>query len=322
MHINKPDYRKRLTPQMTQVVDHILGWTAAHPPTENWRQDYIEERRFWNEGGPVPVKTLDLEVSGKAGTIPVRLHYPAENPAATHGEAVTVFIHGGGYYLGNNDTHSKIMRLFARESGTVVVGVDYHLAPEYKFPVQLEDTVAVVRYFQQNGGTYGLDPGRINLSGDSGGATLALAAALYLRDQAEGNAFIKSLILYYGAYGMRDSVSLRLYGNEIDGIMREYASNYYDEGYINPSDLKSPYYDLLNNDLTRGIPPVFLGCGDIDPLLDNSAVLAEILKDKGLPVEYRIYPGIMHAFLHYSRMLPEAGEALRQGAEFLKKYNT
>jgi acetyl esterase len=314
---NKYDFYNKITPQMREVVEVIRNWNAKHPATGNWRQDYIDERVYWNEGGPQPAKIEEITIPGPHGDIPLRLHYPQSR----RGNGVIVFVHGGGFYLGNNDTHSRIMRILADESGQLVAGLDYRLAPEAMFPVQVDETVAAARYFNKNGDKHGADNDKVCLAGDSGGATLCLAAALYLRDEGEkDNSFIKSLLLYYGAYGMRDSTSLRMFGNEIDGIVRELASNYYDEGYIRLEDLKSPYYDLLDNDLTFGIPPTLLVCGDADPLLDNSTCLHEILKDKGLTVEYAMYPGIMHGFLHYSRILSEAYEVLRLGADFANRH--
>ena len=314
---NKYDFYTKITPGMREVVDHIRRWNAAHPATGDYRRDYIEERKFWNEGAPVMERLEDIHIPGPHGDIPLRLHYPKNRDSA----GIIVFIHGGGLYMGNNDTHSRIMKILAQESGSLVAGVDYRLAPESMFPVQIDETVAAARYFREFGGWHGADGEKLCLAGDSGGATLCLAAALFLRDENEkDNSFIKSLLLYYGAYGMRDSTSLRMYGNEIDGIVRELAANYYDEGYIKPEDLGSPYYDLLDNDLTYGVPPAFLAAGDADPLLDNSTCLCEILKDKGLECDYMIYPGIMHAFLHYSRMLEEAHDALRRGAAFARKH--
>lgn len=210
MHVNKPDFFSLITPQMKEVIEHIKQWNEAHPPTADWRQDYIDERVFWNEGGPVPAKTVEETVQGPYGPIPVRLHYP--DLSAPKG--VTVYIHGGSFALGNNDTHSRIMRILAQESDTVVIGVDYRLAPENRFPVQLMETVTVIRYFHEHGAEYGLDPNDISVAGDSAGAWLVLAAALYLRDEDKDVSYVNSLLLYYGAYGMADSPSWRLYGNE------------------------------------------------------------------------------------------------------------
>lgn len=316
MHINKYDFYKRITPEMREVVDHIRAWNQEHPATADWRQDYIEERKFWNEGGPMPAKVTEMTVDGPNGPIPVRLHYP--NTDAPKG--ITVYLHGGSFAMGNNDTHSRVMRIFAEESDTVVIGVDYRLAPEYKYPSWILEGVAVIRYFHEHGAEYGLDPNDISICGDSAGGYLTLACALYLRDHEPEISWINSLILYYGAYGMFDSASYRLWGNEIDGMMREYDETYYPSSSIDEKDLKEPYYDLLYNDLTHDVPPCFICCGTADPLLDNSTVLYEILHDKGMPCELKLYPGVMHAFVHYSRMMEDARDALHRGGQFVRDH--
>ncbi len=316
MHVNKPDFFSLITPQMKEVIEHIKQWNEAHPPTADWRQDYIDERVFWNEGGPVPAKTVEETVQGPYGPVPVRLHYP--DLSAPKG--VTVYIHGGSFALGNNDTHSRIMRILAQESDTVVIGVDYRLAPENRFPVQLMETVTVIRYFHEHGAEYGLDPNDISVAGDSAGAWLVLAAALYLRDEDKDVSYINSLLLYYGAYGMADSPSWRLYGNEYDGMMREYDDNPNEPSFVDKKDLKSPYFDLFYNDLTHDVPPCFICSGTIDPLVDNSTTLYAILKDKGMPCELKLYPGVMHAFIHYSRIMDDAMDALRLGGQFVRQH--
>lgn len=317
MHVNKYDFYKKITPEMREVVEYIKDWNEKHPPTADYRQDYLDERIFWNEGGPQPAKVLEEKVKGPYGDIPVRLHYPelTDKP-----KGVTVYMHGGSFCLGNNDTHSKVMRIFSQESDTVVIGVDYRLAPEAKFPSWIEECVAVIRYFHENGAKYGLNPDDISLCGDSAGGFLSLASFLYLRDHDPDVSYITSLILYYGAYGMRDSVSYRMYGNEIDCIMREEETELYPSSIMSAEDVRSGYYDLLSNDLTHNVPPCFICCGSIDPLVDNSTVLYEILHDKGLPCELKIYPGVMHAFLHYNRMMEDARDALRLGGAYVRRY--
>ena len=317
MHVNKPDFFKLITPEMREVVEHIKQWNEEHPPTADWRQDYIDERAFWNQGGPSPAKVVEEKLEGPYGAIPVRLHYPD----AGEPKGMTVFLHGGSFALGNNDTHSRIMRILSEESDTVVIGVDYRLAPENRFPTQLMEAVTVIRYFHENGRKYGLNPDDISIAGDSAGGWMALSAALYLRDNDDPRlSFLNSLLLYYGGYGMFDSPSYRLYGNEYDGMMREADDfPFWPKSLIDEKDLNSPYYDLLYNDLTHDIPPCFICSGTVDPMLDNSVTLYEILRDKGMPCELKLYPGVMHSFLHYSRIMNASKEALHLGGQFVRR---
>lgn len=317
MHVNKPDFYSQLTPEMQKVADYIRRWNADHPPTEDYLQDYKDERKFWNEGGPIPAKVVEETVPGPNGPIPVRLHYPVVSDKPL---GVTVYLHGGSFMLGNNDTHSRVMRIFAQESNTVVIGVDYRLAPAFKFPSWVDETVAVIRHFHQHGAAYGLDPEDMAVCGDSAGAFMTLSAFLYLRDHGEDISYIRSLILYYGAYGMMDSPSYRRWGNDVDGMMREEQPLLYRPAIMTEQDAKDPYFDMFSNDLTHDIPPSFICCGTIDPLVDNSTLLYEILQDKGQPCELKLYPGVMHSFLHYSRMMEDSWDALRRGGQFVRDH--
>lgn len=317
MHKNKPDWTKLISPEMAQVVSYIREWNEKHPPTENYLQDYIEEHVFWNVGGPLPAKVLNIDIDGPFGKIPCRLHYPRTTDEPM---GMMIYAHGGSLYLGNNDTHSRIMRTLAVKSDSVVIGIDYHLAPQFRFPSWIEEFVAVVHYFRNHAGEYGLNANDISFAGDSAGAWISMASMLWLRDENPDISYITSLLLYYGIYGMYDSVSQRLYGNEIDCLMREYDDKLYPASVIDEKDVKSPYCDLLYADLTANVPPCFICSGTIDPLVDNSTLLYAILTDKGLPCELKLYPGVMHAFLHYSRMMPDAMEAMELGGTFVQNW--
>jgi len=318
MYKNKYDFMQKISPQMRKVAEKVRAWNAAHPERVNdYVTDYIEERKFWNEGGPEMAKVVDMDIpGGPHGKVNVRLHYPTLEKDLP----ILVYTHGGGYTVGNNDTHSRVMRILAEKTGCCVIGVNYLLAPAGRFPEPMLETVTTIRYFREHAAEYGLDGNDISLSGDSAGATLSFAAMLYLRDEYhEGMEYFTSLLLFYGGFNMRDGVSGRMWGNDVDEIVMEMAPPY-NAGYISADQLKSPYYDMtMNADLTYDIPPCFIACGDCDPLLDGNVTMYEILTDKGFTTEFKLYPGIMHAFLHYSRMLDAAYDAMEDGAKFMRR---
>ena len=315
---NKYDFMKKISPQMRAVAEKVRAWNAAHPDRVNdYRSDYLEERKFWNEGGPQMVRTEEFDVpGGPHGKVNVRLHYPTDNKNLP----ILVFVHGGGFTLGNNDTHSRVMRILAEKTGCCVIGVNYVLSPEARFPSHILESVEVVRYFHQHAEDWGLNGNDISLAGDSGGAFISFSAALYLRDEyKEGKDYLTSLLLYYGLYGLRDGVSARMWGNDVDEIVFDGAPDF-DPSFIDEKDLKSPYYNqTMYADLTYDIPPCFIACGECDPLLDNSVLLYEMLKEKGFTCQLKVYEGIMHAFLHYSRMLDAAYDAMQDGADFMAR---
>ncbi|MCL2736778.1 MAG: acetyl esterase [Propionibacteriaceae bacterium] len=283
---------------------------------EAMRAAYVLERRYWNEGGPAMSSTRDTEIATPDGQVTVRFHTPQGAPPKS---PAIVYIHGGGFVLGGLDTHDKIMRVLADETKSIVVGVDYSLSPEAKFPTAVVQCVSVAQHLHKNGAHYGIDGDKLGFAGDSGGAMLCLGSYLYLRDEmGEGTGYVKALLLYYGMFGLRDSISRRLLGGPWDGCAQE-DLDYYMQCYLaSPEDAYSPYVDCLSADL-RQMPPAFIVAAELDPLRDDSTALASILDRHDSPNRLVVFPGVLHAFLHNSRHLPEAMDALRQGAAFFRE---
>lgn len=317
METNKYNAYKMMTPKMLETLtkqnDLVEDAFSTDVTFEEMRENYVKERKFWNEGGPEPRKTIDLEVEGPYGPIAIRFHYPMRRT----GKGAIVYIHGGGFVVGNLDTHSKIMRLLMEETESVVIGIDYHLAPEFKYPTQVEECAFFVEWLRSHSEEYDIDRYDIALAGDSGGANLSLATALYLRDTKKDVSYIRSLLLYYGAYGLTDSKSMRLFGGDYDGLSRKDLMAY-SKMYLGDGNADFRYYDCFSNDLTNGVPPCYIAYGDLDPLQDDSKLLFDILTYNNVKAELEEFKGVIHAFLHHSRILPESIEAIKQGANFYK----
>ncbi|EEP1008039.1 alpha/beta hydrolase fold domain-containing protein [Salmonella enterica] len=189
-------------------------------------------------------------------------------------------------------------------------------SPQARYPQAIEETVAVCRYFSQHADKYSLNVEKIGFAGDSAGAMLALASAIWLRDKHIRCGNVIAILLWYGLYGLQDSVSRRLFGGAWDGLTRE-DLDMYEKAYLrNEEDRESPWYCLFNNDLTRNVPPCFIASAEFDPLIDDSRLLHQTLQAHRQPCEYKMYPGTLHAFLHYSRMMTSADDALQDGARF------
>lgn len=317
MNTNKLDAYKLMTPEMREVLkkqaELVDDAFSTDVTTEEMRDNYSKERTYWNEGGPEPQQTVTIEVEGPHGALAVRFHYPKKRTR----KGAIVFIHGGGFTVGNLDTHSKTMRILMKKTEAVVIGIDYHLAPEYQYPVQVEECAFLVEWLRSHAEQYDIDPNDIALAGDSAGANLSLATALYLRDQQKDISSIRALLLYYGTYGLTDSVSFRLLGGDYDGLGREDV-NAYLKMYIGDKNVDLRYFDCFSNDLTEGIPPCYIACGEVDPLLDDSKLLYKILTHHKQRAVFEEFKGMIHAFLHHSCMLPEAKVAIQNGANFYK----
>lgn len=328
--MNKLDVLSLISPQMKAVLAKESELVGDANDTsvgfEAMRANYVAGRAHWVEGGPCMALKADGTVEGPFGPIPVRFYYPTEGRAAASAAGrpespAIVYVHGGGFVLGNLDTHDRICRILAQKTGVAVVAVDYRLSPESKFPSAVRETAAVASYLHEQGGAHGIDGDALSFAGDSGGAHLSLAATMYLREELGSSEFVKCLLLYYGWFGLADSSSMRLLGGPWDGLTEEdwrfYMQMYADD----PSDLqKSPYANLFLNDLTRDMPACYIAAAEFDPLRDDSATLAAICDQYGIPHRYEVFEGVIHAFLHYTKMLDAANEALGNGAAFYRRH--
>lgn len=329
-----------LTPQMRAVLDHQLarsntadrhtgsGQPSADPVAQlaAARAEYRDERTFWNTGGPTMADTQDRHMRTAGADIGVRIHRPTT--AATL--PAIAYFHGGGFSLGDLDTHDRIMRVLAEQSQAAVVGVAYSLSPEARFPQALHECAGVICRLAAEGQQYGIDPGRLAVAGDSAGAMLAMGSTLLLRDEPETldapgavgmhTAFdsIRAVLCYYGSHGLRDSVTGRLYGGFWDGLSQQDRSQIDTFHFTDPADRASPYVDHLSADLASDLPPVHIAAAELDPLADDSRALAAVLAHNGKQPDYHLVPGVLHSFLHFGRMLDEATAALTRGGQFAR----
>ena len=129
---------------------------------------------------------------------------------------------------------------------------------------------------------------------------------------------MKLQLLYYGSFGLADSASRRAFGNETDGLTKDGLDYFRDCLLRSPADAEDLRYDCLSADL-RGLPPAFIAATDLDPLLDDSRALAQLLGAAGVAHELIIYEGVLHGFLHLSRMVSKSIQALDAGAAALRK---
>ncbi|EKS7793081.1 acetyl esterase [Edwardsiella piscicida] len=311
---NKVNVPERISDEMKRVLQFQQQNTTDEQNCSDYssmRQAYIQERQYWNQGGAEMARCEQVNVETPHGPVATRIYFP-RHPA----QAVLFYLHGGGFIVGNLDTHDRIMRLLADYSRCAVIGIDYSLSPEARFPQAIEESVAVCEFFHRRADEFGLPMARIGFVGDSAGAMLAMATVLWMRDRGIDCGEVRGVLLYYGLYGLQDSASRRLYGGVWDGLTQADLQSY-EQAYLpDAASRESPYYCLFNNDLTYGIPPCFIAGAQFDPLLDDSVALYQTLREHRQPCSYHMYPGVMHAFLHYSRMMESADRALRDGADY------
>ena len=313
----KVDIWSRLTPHSQAAVEKSRALVADLKPQATdvlslARESYNHERAYWNSFEVALPSVQNLSIDTPSGTVALRLYKPQTGAPLP----VLVYLHGGGYILGNLDTHDRICRLLAVDSGWAVLAVDYALAPGRQFPVQPDQVFAALRYVATHGDTLGVDSRRIAIGGDSAGAHLSLTATLDAR--LAGGPAVCGQLLFYGAFGLKDSASRRLYGwADLDGLDEKDATRYRDHYVADPADRDHPRVNLLKSDMA-GLPPTFIGAVAYDPLRDDSLVLAEFMQERGVAHRLVVYEGVLHGFLHYSAVEPKALQAIADGAAFLK----
>lgn len=310
-----------LEPQIRRFLDELTAAASAYPdpttvPIAEARRDANSVRTFWARGGPIMARTADVVVPTRYGGTRLRLYYP--DPGSRSGRPALIYLHGGGWTLFGLESHDRIMREYAAAADVVVIGVDYPLAPESKFPQPLETCVDVVRWLAEHEHHLGIDAGRLAIGGDSSGANLALAACLMLRDS--GTPLLCAGLLLYGVYDT--SLKRRSYADYGDGRyllstrrMQWFWSNY----LAKERDRSHPYAAPLRADL-RDLPPLHLTIAELDILRDENVLLLEKARGAGSCVEAKIYPGTIHAFVEACGIADVARQAIADGATFLRRH--
>lgn len=285
--------------------------SAVSPPTNISRRREIAEqvRAPWSKGGPDMAETRMVQI-GPHG-VRARIHIPA----AGAGKGTLLYLHGGGWVLFSIDTHDRLMREYAQRIGCAVVGLDYSLSPEHRFPRALEDVDACIHWLRREGNAHGLSVDRLAIGGDSAGGNLSLATALRLRDR--GEALPAALLLNYAALDTEPRASYTRYNGEpymlnIDE-MRDFWVN-----YLGKPTTDDPYARPLLADLT-GLPPVHLCIAQCDILADQNTELADRLDAAGVEVSSIIYKGATHSFLEAVSISGCADRAIQDASDWLAK---
>lgn len=326
--MGKIDIHPRLDPQMAEALNteadiaartmQDLGMAEA-PDTRDLvgqRSLYNANRAYWNESPPAMADSLDLSIPTPDGSIAARLHKPTT--AAAGPMPVLIYLHGGGWIVGNLDTHDRIMKILADKSGWAVLGVDYRLAPEAKFPGPQQDCCAAADWVLAQGADHGLDPGRIALAGDSAGGNMSMTVLLHMRETGS-LASAKAALLFYGSFGLRDSGSRRLWGGPEDGLSAGDLAFFRECLMSDPAEIEDPRFNILANDLSD-LPPLHILEVAMDPLADDSHALAEAVREVGGTVEHVVADGVLHGFLHMTRSVDRAMQALEDGVAFLRQH--
>jgi acetyl esterase len=227
---------------------------------------------------------------------------------------VIVWLHGGGWMMGSVETYAAPVRALARESGAVVLSVDYRLAPEHPFPAALDDTLAAVRWAASEAvAQVGGDPARVAVAGDSAGGNLAAVAALRLREEIPLR--LQALVYPVTDAGLNTPSYLEFgTGHGLTSAGMERFWRFYLDGHAGTDPDVSP---LRAEDLA-GVAPAWIVTASHDVLRDEGEAYAEALRDAGVPVELARWPGTIHGFIRWQAAAEVSRRALGELAAALR----
>ena len=251
-------------------------------------------------------------VPGPAGQIPVRIY----TPVGTAPFPVLVYLHGGGWVIGNLDTHDGICRSLANRVGCLVVSVDYRLAPEHPFPAAPEDCYAATRWLAEHAGSLGGDKGRIAVGGDSAGGNLAAVVALMARDR--GGPKLAFQLLVYPATDT--DFETRSYRENSEGYFLTRADMVWFWNHYAPrdEDRRNPYAAPLRAASLRGLPPALVITAEFDPLCDDGNAYAARLREDGVPVRLSQQDGLIHGFFQMGAVIDRGRASVDEASRALK----
>lgn len=302
-----------LTPQAAEMLRSALSSDRPNAhllPVEEARRNFESDFAAVGPGEDVAeVKDLDIPVEG--GSVPARAYRPRSGrlPAV-------VYLHGGGWLLGSIDSHDAVARALANAAEAVVVSVGYRRGPEHRFPTAVEDAYAATAWVVAHADELGIDAGAVAVAGDSAGGNLATATAILARDR--GGPALRAQVLAYPVTTTDldlgfdpDYEGYFLYRDELQW----HQDNYLDD----PARKGDPLVAPLGNADLRDLPPALVITAQCDPLHRQGELYADALRDAGVDVTHRAYPGVVHGFFQLPMLFAEGADAVGLAGDTLRQ---
>lgn len=299
-----------LHPQARALLDLIeksgLPPTHTLPPMEA-RKMYRDRRSFSQPAAPEVAAVRDTVAPGPHGDIPLRIYRPAGSaPEAVL--PVLVFYHGGGWTIGDLDTHDTLCRELCNGSGACVVAVDYRMGPEHRFPAAVNDCLAATYWVRREAAALKVDPARLAVGGDSAGGNLAAVVAITARDA--GDLPIRYQLLIYPATDMR-RIAPSHTSNGKGYLLTQDTMQYFRDHYIDDAKFDADWRasPLLAANLA-GLPPALVITAGFDPLRDEGLQYAARLTESGNRAVHVCFERQIHGFITMGRVLDDANTAV------------
>lgn len=304
-----------LHPQAQALLQLMIdrGVPPMHTlPVPDARRIYLERKGVTQPLSPAVAHSIDIEPTDTlAPPVRVRVIEPQVREAGRLRPGL-VFFHGGGWVIGDLDTHDTLCRELALAADVVVVSVDYRLAPEHRFPAAVEDCVAATCWVQAQAQALGIDANRLALGGDSAGGNLAAVVALTLRDDGPVEAFraIRHQLLIYPATDMRRQAPSHIHNGQgylLTRQMLDYYHGHYMGDHRNDHDWRA---SPLLHPSHMGLPPALVLTAGFDPLRDEGLAYAQALAEAGVACSHVCFERQIHGFILMGRVLEEAQTAV------------
>jgi acetyl esterase len=278
------------------------------------REMYLAARVVSQPEPPKIASAEALTIPGPAGDIPARVYKPLTLRQIDGLSPCLVFFHGGGWVIGNLDSHDVVCRTLADEGQLIVISVDYRLAPEHRFPAAVDDAIAATEWISKNARQLGVDASRLIVGGDSAGGNLAVVVAIHAR---EAGSKLAGQVLIYPAtdFAMTHPSHSE---PETDALLTHSVIRWFRDHCLGASDGEHWKASPARAEKLSGLPPAFVLTAGADPLRDEGDEFAKRLGEAGVPVVHRTYPGQFHGFITMGKLLPKAGVALREIGDWLK----
>lgn len=294
------------------IADPLIKFYKSQPAKEQRKLWAERTRSFYLTSFKPKIIHKDLTIPARSHILDARLYTPE-----TYSDKIILFLHGGGWSLGSVDTYQLICDHLAHESQCQILSIDYRLAPEHKFPSALEDTIDSFHWLAEHAQILNADPKKIILAGDSAGGNLVAVLSHLIKNEE-----IQPIgqILWYPALDADYNYpSKEKYTDLMYMLDRNWLEWFYENYQRDESDRLNPQFSPMHFENFEKLPPAFILLPKLDPLYDESKLYTKKLKDANIDVTSFEHEHMVHGFLAYINVIPNALQAIKQTANWVSK---
>ncbi|MCR4471859.1 MULTISPECIES: alpha/beta hydrolase [unclassified Burkholderia] len=292
----------------------ILKELECEPPMESLPVDVMRARLTFPslEKRTAVGQVIEIQMPLAGRVLGARVY----RPVVERSRGAIAYFHGGGFVIGNLDSHDQLCRDLCVGSGATLISVDYRLAPEHRFPAAIDDCLDAVRWIAQHAKMLSIDPTKIVVAGDSAGGNLATVTALQIRDK--GGPDLRAQALIYPVTDYHTPANKSYIENQSGySLTRAAMIRFWSEYLADAQEARHPYACPLRAPSLEGLPPALVVTAEFDPLRDEGEAYADRVCNAGVPVTRWRYDGMIHGFFRMSAACARAKEAVNRSAAWI-----